>query len=189
MRATRRSHLHRYSAGMTQPKTTAPTTWNIRTERAADHASVQAVLLDAFPTTEEADLVEALRQDPAWVPEFSLVAEVSGRVIGHVLITRCTIGEHPALALAPVSVMEEFQRMGVGSALTRAALDVARAAGESTVVVVGHPGYYPRFGFQTAADHGVEVPFEAPREAVMVLALGADPIPAGMVRYAEAFGL
>ncbi len=189
MRATRRSHLHRYSAGMTQPKTTAPTTWNIRTERAADHASVQAVLLDAFPTTEEADLVEALRQDPAWVPEFSLVAEVSGRVIGHVLITRCTIGEHPALALAPVSVMEEFQRMGVGSALTRAALDVARAAGESTVVVVGHPGYYPRFGFQTAADHGVEVSFEAPREAVMVLALGADPIPVGMVRYAEAFGL
>ncbi|MDO5619512.1 GNAT family N-acetyltransferase [Kocuria sp.] len=161
----------------------------VRQESAEDADAVRTVLLSAFPTAEEADLVTALRADAAWLPEFSLVAEASESVIGHVLMTRCTVDGQPALALAPVSVLEKFQRQGVGTQLVEAVLEAARAAGENTVVVVGHPEYYPRFGFQRASDHGVTVPVDAPDDAVMVLALSDEPIPAGMVGYAEAFGL
>ncbi|GAA4899436.1 putative N-acetyltransferase YhbS [Stackebrandtia albiflava] len=161
----------------------------VRGERPEDVAGIRAVNLAAFPTAHEADLVDALRADPAWIPEFSRVAVRSGEVVAFAVLTRCLIGTVPALALGPVAVLPRLQRSGLGGVVTRSALDAARVAGESTVVVLGHPEYYPRFGFEIASRHGVSVPFEAPEEAVMVASLDDGTPPRGEVRYAPPFGV
>ncbi len=161
----------------------------IRLELPGDARSVREVHLAAFPTAEEADLVDRLRLESAWVDELSWVAVDDGRVVGHALLTRCHIGDQRSLALAPVAVVPELHGGGIGTALTAAALEAARVLGESSAVVLGHPGYYPRFGFGTASGHGVTVSFEVPDEALMVMSLDGTPIPAGVVRYAAAFGL
>ncbi|MEV5342534.1 N-acetyltransferase [Streptomyces sp. NPDC052676] len=168
------------------------TSWITRAETPGDTAAIREILLAAFPTAEEADLVDALRADPAaWIDGLSVVAEdESGRVAGHALLTRCHIGEVPALALAPCAVRPERQRTGAGSAAIRAALRAATDAGERYVVVLGHAGYYPRFGFTRASAHGIALSIDVPDEALMALALDpAHPLPGGTVRYAAAFGI
>jgi putative acetyltransferase len=172
-----------------------PTAWRTRPETAADTAAVRRVLLAAFPTAEEADLVDALRADPAWLPGLSWVAEdLDGRVAGYALLTRCTVGGAPALALAPVAVPPGHQRRGAGSAVTRAALRAAAGHGERLVVVLGHPEYYPRFGFVPASRLGIRAGFEVPDEALMALVLDgsrgeAGAVPSGTIRYAAPFGV
>lgn len=165
--------------------------WMVRAETERDHAAVRHVLEQAFPTTEEADLVDALREDPAWLDGLSYVAqEQNGTVVAHALLTRCHVGEVPALCLAPCSVLPERQRMGAGTAVTAAVLHAAEERGEKFVVVLGHPEYYPRFGFERASASGVHLSVDVPEEALMVLSLdGATPVPGGLVRYAEPFGL
>jgi predicted N-acetyltransferase YhbS len=169
-----------------------PATWTTRAETRADIPAIREIDLAAFPTALEADLVEALRADPdAWIEGLSLVAvDGAGRPAGHALLTRCHIGGTPALCLGPCAVRPEHQRTGAGSAAVRAALHAARAAGERHVVVLGHPAYYPRFGFTRASAHGIRVTFDVPDEALMALALDpARPLPAGTVRYAAPFGI
>lgn len=171
---------------------TTDTTWTTRPETADDVPAVRRILLAAFPTALEADLVDALRADPrAWLDGLSTVATgPDGTPAGYALLTRCHVDGAPALALAPCAVRPSAQRTGAGSAAVRAALDAARALGENLVVVLGHPGYYPRFGFTPASRLGIRAPFEVPDEAMMALALDeARPIPAGTVRYAAAFGV
>ncbi|MFI0487594.1 GNAT family N-acetyltransferase [Actinomadura sp. 9N215] len=175
--------------------------WTTRRETAGDRNAVRAVVEAAFPTAAEADLVDALRADPAWVPELSMVAESpDGRVAGYALATRCRVGGGPAaesgaLALAPVAVQPQWQRRGAGGAAVRAVLAAAagRAAagrGERLVVVLGHPEYYPRFGFARASSLGVGVAFEVPDEALMALVLdGPGPVPSGTVAYPAPFGV
>ncbi|CAL9341556.1 hypothetical protein SUDANB145_00276 [Streptomyces sp. enrichment culture] len=169
-----------------------PQHWTTRVETAADVPAVRDVVLDAFPTAEEADLVDALRADPdAWIEGLSLVAvDGDDRPVGYALLTRCRIGGSPALCLAPCAVRPERQREGAGSAAVRAALDAARRAGEAHVVVLGHPEYYPRFGFGRASAHGIGLSIEVPDEALMALTLDPGrPLPAGTVRYAAPFGI
>ncbi|MFE5211931.1 GNAT family N-acetyltransferase [Streptomyces sp. NPDC056600] len=168
--------------------------WRVRpeAETGADAAAVRAVDLAAFPTAEEADLVEALRADAeAWFGDLALVAEDErGTVVGHTVLTRCHVGTAPALALAPVAVLPDHQGQGVGAVLVRAALEAARKRGEHHVVVLGHPSYYPRFGFSRASVHGIRVSFDVPDEALMALTLDRSvPLPAGTVRYAAPFGV
>ncbi|MDL4822166.1 GNAT family N-acetyltransferase, partial [Actinomadura opuntiae] len=104
--------------------------WRTRPETAADAAAVRRVLEAAFPTAAEADLVDALRRDPAWLPGLSLVAESpDGRIAGYALLTRCRVGGAPALALAPVAVPPRHQRRGTGGAVVRAALAAAARRG------------------------------------------------------------
>lgn len=164
--------------------------WTTRPERPDDADAVRHVNLSAFGRADEADLVDLLRQDPAW-EDLSLVAvDGADRPVGHTLLTRCHLGDSPALALAPCAVAPEHQRTGAGSAAIHAALEAARQRGEQAVVVLGHPEYYPRFGFTRASAAGVRVDFEVPDEALMVLGLGPGAtVPAGTVRYAPAFGL
>ncbi|OLZ65378.1 GNAT family N-acetyltransferase [Streptomyces sp. IMTB 2501] len=159
----------------------------IRTEAPNDAPHVREVITRAFGSPEDAELVDALRTDVCWIPELSLVAEDDhGRVIAHALLTRASIGTAPSLALAPVSVAPEHQGLGVGSALIRAALDTARNTGERTVTVLGHPTYYPRFGFEPAAAHGVTCTLSAgPDEAKMVLSLDGSPIPTGDMSFGK----
>nr|WP_236654489.1 N-acetyltransferase [Streptacidiphilus anmyonensis] len=167
--------------------------WAVRPEAPDDSeiTAVRRVNLAAFPTPNEADLVDALRQDhAAWAPGFSVVATApDGEVVGHALLTRCHVSGVPALALAPVAVLPAWQRRGAGTAMIHALLDTAHAAGEQLVLVLGHPAYYPRFGFVPASGYGIKPPFEVPDEAMLALALDPGrPVPGGAIRYAPAFG-
>ncbi|MGI5193382.1 GNAT family N-acetyltransferase [Streptomyces sp. CA-288835] len=169
-----------------------PSGWFTRPETAADRAEVYAVNAAAFPTETEAALVDALRADPeAWLPGLSYVAEAAdGTVVAYALLTRCHVDGAPVLALAPVAVRPEYQRQGAGAAVVRAVLEAARARGERLVLVLGHPEYYPRFGFTSASGYGIRPGFEAPDEAMMVLVLDdSSPVPTGTIRYPAAFGV
>lgn len=129
----------------------------VRRERPADRAAVHAVHRAAFATPVEADLVDALRADPGWLPALSLVAD-DGEVHGHVVCTRGTVGGTPALGLGPLGVVPAHRRTGVGSALMHAVLAAADALDEPVVVLLGHQDYYPRFGFVPALDLGITPP-------------------------------
>ena len=162
----------------------------IRAERPDDVEHVHAVVRDAFSSDEEPDLVAALRTDPTWIGDLSVVGAIDSRVVAHVLLTRCHIDGVPALALAPCSVAPEHQRRGVGTAVIEAALTRARELSERTVVVLGHPDYYPRFGFTPAVEAGVRLSVPVPEEALKVLALDpATPVPSGLVAYPAPFGI
>jgi putative acetyltransferase len=168
------------------------TSWTTRTERPGDAAAIHAVVTAAFPTREEADLVDALRADPsAWIGALSLVTvDEEDRILAHALLTRVTVGGGSALALAPCATHPAVQRGGAGSMAIRAGLDAARAAGENLVVVLGHPEYYPRFGFTPASAFGITAPFDAPDDAFLALALDPSrPVPSGPIVYASAFGV
>ncbi|MBC8090567.1 MAG: N-acetyltransferase [Pseudonocardia sp.] len=167
-----------------------PDVWTTRVETDADVTAVREINLAAFDTAEEADLVDALRTDPAWIPGLSLVStDAHGTPVGHALLTRCHIGDVAALCLAPCAVQPGFQRTGAGSAAITAGLEAARAMGERFVVVLGHPTYYPRFGFGRASAHGIRLSIEVPDEALMALTLDDGPPPGGQVRYAAPFGI
>ncbi|MEQ6899772.1 N-acetyltransferase [Nocardioides sp. YIM 152588] len=168
------------------------TAWIAHPERPDDVEPIREVNVAAFPTEAEADLVEALREDPdAWVDGLSWVSETpDGQVVGHALLTRCTVGGEPALALAPCAVLPGWQRGGAGSAAIDGALAAARDRGENLVVVLGHADYYPRFGFAPASGLGVTAPFEVPDEAFMALRLDPSrPAPRGAIAYPRAFGV
>ncbi|WP_433504310.1 GNAT family N-acetyltransferase [Pseudonocardia halophobica] len=164
--------------------------WTTRPEEPEDAPAVRRVVLAAFDAPGEADLVDALRTDPAWIDGLSVVTESpDGEIVGHALLTRCHVDEVPALCLAPCSVLPAHQRSGAGSAAVRAVLAAARERGERFVIVLGHPDYYPRFGFGRASAHGIRLSAEVPDEALMALSLTDDPLPAGTVRYAAPFGI
>ncbi|WP_025347387.1 GNAT family N-acetyltransferase [Nocardia nova] len=165
--------------------------WTTRAETTADIPAVHAINTAAFDRPDEADLVEALRTDPAWIDGLSIVATAAdGTVVGFALLTRCHIGDTPALCLGPCAVLPEFQRTGAGAAAIRTALRAAADRGEHFVTVLGHPEYYPRFGFQRASRYGIDLSIDVPDDALMVLALDEDhPLPPGRIRYAAPFGI
>jgi putative acetyltransferase len=163
----------------------------IRTERGTDRAAVHAVNAAAFPTPAEADLVDALRRQAR--PLVSLVAERDGTVVGHILFSPLSLGERSdpgIMGLAPMAVAPEHQRSGIGSALVRAGLDACRELGFAAVVVLGHPEYYPRFGFVPSVRYGIRSEYDVPDEVFMVLELvpGSLRDTAGTVKYHPAFG-
>jgi len=158
----------------------------IRDEAPRDHAAVREINLLAFEGPGEADLVDALRERAT--PCVSLVAEVDGRVVGHLMLSPVTLDGHPALramGLAPMAVLPDHQGIGVGTALARAGLEACRTLGAEVVVVLGHPGYYPRFGFAPASRLGLRCVYDAPDDAFMALELtpGALAGRAGLVRF------
>lgn len=171
----------------------APAAWRTRAERPDDAAALRDLLAAAFPTPEEADLVEALRADgEAWIEGLSWIAHADGdpRPVAQVLLTRAHVGGEPVLALAPCATLPAQQRRGAGSAAIRAALAAAREQGENLVVVLGHGEYYPRFGFTPASGFGVTAPFDVPDEAFLALALDPErPTPRGQIAYPPAFGV
>ena len=162
----------------------------IRPETPADQAGVRAVHLAAFEGSGEADLVNRLRGRS--FPYVSLVAVDKGRIVGHILFTPVLLHGHPRarlMGLAPMSVLPDYQRSGVGSALVEAGLAAARQAGAGAVVVLGHPAYYPRFGFVPASRHAIGCPYDAPDEAFMIVELMPGHLAglAGTVEYHAAF--
>ncbi len=170
----------------------------IRSERVADYPAVSDVVRIAFAEVPESDhcehlLVDRLRRSAAFLPDLSLVAELDGNVIAHLMLTRVEIvspaGSVESLALAPVSVRPAHQRKGVGSALVREAHARAAYLGFRSVVVLGHPGYYARFGYRPAAEFGIRFPFDVPPCYCMVRAVCPDGLAdvKGVVRYSEPF--
>jgi putative acetyltransferase len=166
----------------------------IRSERPADDDAIDRVESAAFPTRDEADLVRALRR-PGARPFISLVAEVDARIVGHILFTPVTVASKgetwAAMGLGPMAVEPAEQRRGVGSRLVRAGLDACRAIGGRVVVVLGHPSYYPRFGFARADRLGLFWEhLREPNDAFMVAELtpGALARRTGVVRYRREFG-
>lgn len=166
----------------------------IRPEDHGDRQVIFEVISQAFGREDEARLVDALRRSPAFIPDLSLVAlDDDRRIVGHILFTRIVIADadssHDALALAPLAVLPAAQKRGVGSALARRGLEDARRLGHRVVIVLGHPAYYPKFGFHPAAAFGIRAPFDARPEAFMALALqvGALEGVQGEVRYPAEF--
>jgi putative acetyltransferase len=166
--------------------------FHVRDELPAHAAQVAAVVEAAFERPDEAGIVAALREARAAV--VSLVAQVNaeaGSIIGHVMLSPVTLGgssEPRGLGLGPLAVAPEFQRTGVGSRLVEAALRRARLLGYSYVVVLGHPPYYPRFGFLPASRFGLSYPAPVPDPVFMAIELvpGALAGSTGVVRYHRA---
>jgi len=167
----------------------------IRPETAEDYAAIHDVTLLAFGQEEEARLVEDLRRLSDFIPELSLVAVRGEQMVGHILFSPLVIETEKsavaALSLAPMSVRPECQNQGVGSQLVHEGLKRCRSLGHKVVVVVGHPDYYPSFGFSSARAKGLEAPFEVPDEAFLVLELtpGALDGIAGVVKYPPPFNI
>ena len=162
-----------------------------RQEAEADFEAIDALLTAAFGQPGEAKLVRQLRDTTAYVPALALVAEAEGNIIGHILFTRLLVGPayHPVLALAPMAVAPAQQQEGVGSMLVMQGLQVASQHGFAAVVVLGHPNYYPRFGFEPASQYGITCPFPVPDEAFMAMPLNDHSMEgiSGEVRYAPPF--
>lgn len=165
----------------------------IRPERPEDCAAIFDVNARAFPTDAEARLVDRLRD--AGAATISLVAERDGAIVGHVCFSPVRVvaedgAAYRAIGLAPVAVVPELQKNGIGGALIRAGFEACHAQGEPIVFVLGHPPYYPRFGFVPAAQQGLSYegrPAFSPAFFVRELVPGALAGRGGVVSYHEAF--
>lgn len=163
----------------------------IRPESPADADAIREVVTAAFGQPDEAALVDALRDAGAAI--VSLVAECDDQIVGHILFSPITIeGSNPGVriaGLAPVSVAPAQQQKGIGGQLIRTGLEECRQLGYAAVVLLGHPEYYPRFGFQPARTFGLKCAYDAPEEAFMALELvpGALDEVSGMAHYHAAF--
>lgn len=166
----------------------------IRKEALPDYDTVYHVVQQAFKQAEhadgdEADLVTALRKGPAFIPELSLVAEIEGKIVGHILFTKGQIADNTVLALAPLAVLPTYQGQGIGAALVNEGHRIARQLGYDYVIVLGG-AYYHRFGYVSASSLGITAPFEVPDEYFMVKKLNphAENV-SGVMHYAKEFGI
>jgi putative acetyltransferase len=166
-------------------------TLTIRPETAADADQVFAVEATAFARPAEAELVQKLQQ--SGVETISLVALLDDAVVGHILFSPVTVknedGEFTAVALGPVAVSSDHQNKGVGAELCRAGLAACLQAGHELAFVLGHPNYYPRFGFTPSAPLGLRCQFDVPEDVFMVTELvpGALHNKRGTVYYHPLF--
>ena len=156
-------------------------------EDPAERSAIRSVNQAAFGRADEADLVDTLRADGVVLA--SLVAESERRVVGHILFSRIWINDVPAVALAPVAVLPEYQRQGIGGMLISRGIDLLRTRGERIILVLGHPEYYERFGFAAETARHIESPFPPEAFMAMELAPAALANTRGKVRYPAAFGL
>lgn len=168
----------------------------IRQEQKKDQTFIKFINDLAFEGENESKLVEGIRETDAFIPELSLVADIGdGEIVGHILFSRISINNetcsHPSLALAPVSVHPEHQLKGIGSKLIREGILRAKKLGHTSIVVLGHPEYYPKFGFIPTSEKGIEPPFDVPREVYMVLELMPNALEhvKGVVKYSSPFNI
>jgi putative acetyltransferase len=164
----------------------------VRTENLEDRKSVRRVNELAFGRRNEADLVDALRANAR--PYVSSVAVIDEQVVGHILFSPVSVESEgsafTAMGLAPMAVLPECQNQGIGSRLVREGLKECERLGEDIVVVLGHPNYYPRFGFMPASLKGLRSEYDVPDEVFMVAELvpGALKGRRGLVKYHPEFG-
>jgi putative acetyltransferase len=166
----------------------------LRRERPDDAEPTRALHDLAFGVPEGAEhsvetrIVDRLRAEGDVVDALTLVADLHGEVVGHVVCSRATMGQGPSIALGPIAVNPAHQGQGIGSAMVSAVLVTADPAGEASVVLLGDPGWYAHFGFQTAAEHGIGSPGPWADRYFQVRPLQAwHPELAGAFRYPPAF--
>jgi putative acetyltransferase len=163
----------------------------VRPEKPEDFDAIRQVNEKAFGRTAEANLTDALRAHGKAL--LSLVACEGDKIVGHILFSPVTIepdrGAFPVAGLAPMSVLPELQKQGIGSLLVRAGLDECRRRNYDCVVVLGHPEYYPRFGFEPASNYSIKSEYDAPDEAFMIIQLreGALTGREGIAKYQPEF--
>lgn len=164
---------------------------NIRPEQPEDGAAIRQVVEAAFGRVAEADLVDKLRSHGKAM--VSLVAEADRQLVGHILFSEVILDVNPkavkVIGLAPLAVAPAWQKQGVGSQLTQVGLATCRAAGYDAAIVLGHPEYYPRFGFVPASRYGVHSEYNVRDEVFMAMELhtGALAGCAGLARYQPEF--
>lgn len=167
----------------------------IRKEEPKDYTEIYEVVKSAFDSAEHADgneqdLVNTLRTGDSYIPQLSLVAEENGKIVGHIMFTRAKIGTVIALALAPLSVLPEYQKKGIGTALIEEGHRIAKQLGYGYSVVLGSEKYYPRFGYMPATLLGIIPPFDVPDENFMAFNLKQDDSCIyGVMKYAKEFGI
>lgn len=170
----------------------------IREENKKDYLLIFDLIEKAFKDQEFSDhqehyLVEKLRKSKAFVPGLSLVAEIENTLVGHILLTEIKIitsdDEITSLALAPVSVLSEFQGKGIGGKLINEAHQKATDLGYKSVILLGHEKYYPRFGYKLAEEFGISLPFDVPKENCMAIELQPNALKniRGEVAYPKEF--
>lgn len=170
----------------------------IRQENPNDYPKVFKLIEEAFRTMEHSDhkehfLVERLRKSDAFIPELSLVAEIDNEIVGHILLTKLRIENEfesfESLALAPVSVKPEFQGKGIGSRLITESHTIAKRLGYTSIILLGHESYYPRFGYDSTSKYGITMPFDVPEENCMIVSLSENGLlgVSGEVKYPKEF--
>lgn len=152
----------------------------IRPELPSDHQAIDLIHRQAFAGESEVQLVRKLRTRPDFDSRLSLIAERKGQPLGHILFSPVWLipstKSISICSLAPLGVLYEYQRQGVGTALVHAGLEACNVIGFSAVVVLGHPKYYSRFGFKPIREWSIDLPFEAPEDAKMALELTSDSL-------------
>ena len=167
----------------------------IRQENQKDYEEVYRVVKTAFETAEhsdgnEHDLAVALRNSDSFIPELSLVAVKEDKIVGYILFTKIKIENHEEIALAPLAVLPEYQKQGIGSMLIEQGHKIAKQLGYHYSIVLGSENYYPKFGYIPAIQYGIQAPFDVANENFMALKLNAtDTEIKGVVQYAKEFGI
>lgn len=173
---------------------------DIRHENDGDLPELLEIHRDAFQRSDEADLVEQLHRNPQYNREYSFVALIDGKAVGHLLFTPLNIRYSSSstmissLALAPISVRRDFQRKQIGTQLIQCALNELKSKDVASIVVLGHEHFYPRFGFRPAREFHIRGPFQLENDdCLMILPLKENPFPLdqgeGLLQYLAEFGL
>lgn len=164
----------------------------IRKEEENDHIQIYDVNKSAFQQENEGKSIEKIRKSENFIPELSIVAELNNRIVGHILFSKIKIvgdSNYQSLFLAPMAVIPEFQKRGIGSELIKRGMDKAKELGFNSIIVLGHKEYYPKFGFQRASRWGIKCPFEVPDDVFMAIELTEKALEgkAGTVEYPDEF--
>ncbi|WP_289858729.1 N-acetyltransferase [uncultured Muribaculum sp.] len=168
--------------------------FSIRQECESEFSEIRSVVELAFLSAghsdgDEHNLVDRIRKTNEYIPELALVAVCEGKVIGHIMLSKIMVGNSEAVALAPLSVHPDFQKIGVGKLLIESAHGRARELGYKCCVVLGSPEYYSKSGYVEALKFNIYAPFDVPDKYYMVFPFVESDIPAGFVGYSGAFGI
>ena len=167
----------------------------IRQENKEDYEVIYNLVKIAFETAEhsdgnEQDLVVELRDSNNFIPQLSLVAVQDNKIVGYILFTKIKIGKYEELALAPLAILPEYQKQGIGKQLIEKGHQIAKKLGYHYSVVLGSQTYYPKSGYVPAIEYGIKAPFEVPNENFMAIKLNhTDKEIIGIVEYAKEFGI
>ena len=164
----------------------------IREEELADTEAIWNINAEAFDTEAEANLVNVLRESGCTF--ISLVAKTDNKAVGHILFTPVELtgnkNKLKLIGLAPMAVLQQHQNKGIGSKLVKTGIEYCKTKGYDAIVVLGHPNYYPKFGFVPSVTYGIKSEYEVPDEAFMILELVPDSLKnhQGTIKYHELFG-
>lgn len=167
----------------------------IRQENKEDYDEIYNVVKTAFATAKhsdgnEQDLVAALRKSNNFIPELSLVAIQDNKIVGYILFTKIKIGKYEELALAPLGILPEYQKQGIGKKLIEKGHQIAKKLGYHYSIVLGSEKYYSKTGYIPASQYGIKAPFEVANENFMAIKLNDTDVEiTGIVEYAKEFGI